>query len=83
MRQEAERSAAEMLRALGLEAGPGQAGAVFAASDGFEMTFDDQAEWQRPLQRTGYFLIASDGVIRWVRLGITPLPEVSELLALV
>lgn len=84
-RQETERSAAEILRELGLQAPPGQAASVFATSDGFEMTAEDQAEWQRPLQAVGYFLIGRDGLIRWARVEtrITALPKVEELLPLV
>jgi hypothetical protein len=89
LRQETERSAAEILRELGLQAPPGQATAVFDASvdasDGFEMTAEDDAEWKRPLQSVGYFLIGRDGLIRWSRVEarITTVPAVEELLALV
>ena len=84
-REETERKAAETLRELGLQAPPGQAGSVFAASNGFEMTAEDQAEWQRPLQAVAYFLIGRDGLIRWasVETRITTLPKVEELLSLV
>jgi len=85
MRQDAERRAAEILRELGMETPPGQAGVVFGTSDGFEMTAEDQAEWQRPLQAVGYFLIGRDGLIRWARVetSVTALPKVEELLSLV
>lgn len=85
MRQRVEGRAAEILRELGLEAPPGQAGLVFAASDGFEMTAADQAEWQRPLQAVGHFLIGCDGVIRWTRVetSLTALPKAEELLSLI
>jgi peroxiredoxin len=84
-RQETERRAGEILRELGLQATPGQAGSVFGASDGFEMTAEDQAEWERPLQAVGYFLIGPDGLVRWARVDtrVTALPKVEELLALV
>jgi AhpC/TSA family len=67
LRQRAERRAAGILQERSLEAPPGQAASVFAASDGFEMTTEDQAEWQRPLQVVGHFLIGRDGLIRWAR----------------
>ena len=49
------------------------------------MTAGDQTEWERPLQAVAYFLIGSDGLIRWTRVEprITTLPEVEELLSLV
>jgi peroxiredoxin len=80
-RQGTERRAAEILRELGLEAPAGQAAATFAAADGFAMTTEDQAEYQRPLQAFGHFLIGHDGVIRWARveLTVTPLPKPEEL----
>ena len=83
-RQATERRAAEILRDLGLEAEPGQAAMVFRRADGFEMTADDQAEWQRPLLRVGYFLINRDGLIRWARVDTspTPLPKVEDLVSL-
>src|SRR5512145_2521507 len=85
MRQRAEGRAAEILRELNLEAAPGQAALVFSTSDGFEMTAADQAEWQRPLQAVGHFLIGRDGLIRWARVetSITALPPPEELLSLV
>jgi peroxiredoxin len=84
MRQRVERRAAEVLHELGLEAPPGQAGWVFFASDGFEMTAEDQAEWQRPLQVSGHFLVGRDGVIRWARVetALSPFPKAEELLSL-
>lgn len=56
-REETERKAAETVRELGLTAAPGQAGSVFMGFDGFEMTAEDEAEWQRPLQIVAYYLI--------------------------
>ena len=84
-RDDTERKAAEILRELGFEAPPGQAGSVFMAADGFEMTAEDHAEWQRPLQTVASFLIGRDGMIRWARVEprIVPLPRVEELVALV
>ena len=82
-RETTERRAAEILRELDVEAPPGQAASVFAAMDGFEMTPEDHAEWQRPLQTVGYFLIGTDGVIRWSRVEVvlSALPT-DELVAL-
>jgi peroxiredoxin len=53
--------------------------------DGFEVTAEDEAEWQRPLQSVAYFLIGRDGLIRWALVDsrIVPLPPVEELLSLV
>lgn len=83
-REETERRAAQALRELGLSAPAGQAGAVFLAADGFEMTAEDEAEWQRPLQTIAYFLIGRDGVIRWSHADprLTLIPKAEELLPL-
>lgn len=83
LRDAAERNAAEILRELGIQAPPGQAATVFATADGFEMTAEDEAEWQRSLQAAGYFLIGPDGVIRWSCAGLAASPSVEELLPLV
>jgi peroxiredoxin len=82
--QSAEREAADILRESGLQFAPGQALDVFAKSDGFEMTSEDDAEWRRPLQKTGDFLIGRDGVIRWARVDIilTAFPKVADLVSL-
>ena len=83
--QEAERRASGILRELGLEAPPGQARSIFVAADGFEMTPEDRAEWRRPNQTVGYFLIGRDGLIRWARVDpwMVPLPKVEELSSLI
>ena len=84
-REETERRSAEVLREMGLPAPAGQAGTAFQTSDGFEMTAEDEAEWQRPLQTVAYFLIGRDGLIRWSHADArlyTP-PKVEELLSLV
>lgn len=80
-RQGSERRAAAVLQELGLQIPAGQAGATFQASDGFEMTSEDHAEYARPLQAVGHFLIGHDGVIRWARveLTVTALPKTEEL----
>jgi len=79
-----ERTAAAVVKDLGLQVPPGQAAAAFASADGFEMTPEDNAEWQRPLQAVGQFLIGRDGVIRWARAEWSPtaLPQMDELLSL-
>jgi peroxiredoxin len=80
-----ERKAAAVLAELGMDARPGEAAAVFAAWDGFEMTAEDNAEWQRPLQTAAYFLIGRDGVIRWTEVmdPLVSLPKVEKFIALV
>jgi peroxiredoxin len=82
--QGTEQKAAMLLEEMGVKAPTGQASATFAASDGFQMTAEDHAEWQHPLQAVGHFLIGRDGLIRWARveLTITPLPKAEELYAL-
>jgi peroxiredoxin len=84
MHQTVERHAAEILRESGLQFSPGQAVEVFARSDGFEMTSEDDAEWRRPLQVTGDFLIGCDGLIRWARVDtiLTEFPKVEDLVSL-
>jgi hypothetical protein len=84
-RQETERRAAAILRELEMQVPAGQAVSVFMTSDGFEVTAEDEAELQRPLQSVAYFLIGRDGLIRWalVEPRIVPLPAVEELLSLV
>ena len=85
MREHTERRAVEILRERGVEAPLGQAAQVFAASDGFEMTAEDDTEWKRPLQAVGYFLIGPDGVVRWAHsaMQVTLLPAPEELLPLI
>lgn len=82
--QYAERRAAEILGEMGIDAPPGQAGKIFSRADGFEPTAEDDAEYGRPLQSVGSFLIAPDGVVRWAHssTAMTPLPRVEELLPL-
>ena len=79
-----ESEVSELLRASGVPFEPGQALDVFAKSDGFEMTSADDAEWRRPLQKTGDFLIGCDSVIRWARFDIilTVFPKVADLISL-
>ena len=84
--EETQRLAAEANAELRIEAPPGQAGSAFMTWDGFEMTAEDEAEHERPLQFVGYFLVGRDGVIRWARVAarescLHP-PKVEELLAL-
>ncbi len=85
-REETQRLAAEANAELGIEAPPEEAGPAFDKWDGFEMTAEDEAEYERPLQFVGYFLVGRDGVIRWARVYprvpyMHP-PKVEELLAL-
>jgi hypothetical protein len=63
--QEVERRAADFLREIGQQAPPGQARSVFIRYDGFEITPEDRAEWQRLHQTVACFLIGADGRIRW------------------
>jgi peroxiredoxin len=84
--EETLRLCAEANAELGIVAPPGQAGPAFMKWDGFEMTAEDEAEHQRPLQFVGQFLVGPDGVIRWARgapreSALIP-PKVEELLAL-
>jgi hypothetical protein len=84
--EETQRLAAEANAELGIEAPPGEAGPAFMKWDGFEMTPEDQAEHERPLQFVGYFLVGRDGVIRWAQVapreGSLHPPKAEELLAL-
>src|SRR5438105_4062668 len=61
------------------------AGLAFNTFDGFDVTPEDEAEWRRPLQRVGAFLIDRDGTIRWAKVAnrVFDLPKGEELLALV
>src|SRR5262245_51967797 len=83
LREEIERRAAAALPELGLRAAPGEAAAVFKTWDGFEMTTEDHAEVQRPMQSVGSFLIGQDGLIRWAQVGpaFPALPNIDELLS--
>jgi peroxiredoxin len=80
-----EHRAMDALRDLGLKAPAGEADSVFQASDGVQLSAEDHAEWQRPVQTIAHFLIGRDGVIRWAQVeSLTlPLPKVQELVALV
>jgi peroxiredoxin len=84
--EETQRLAAEANTELGIEAPLGEAGFAFMKWDGFEMTAEDEAEHERPLQFVGYFLVGRDGVIRWTRVApresSLDLPKLEELLAL-
>jgi peroxiredoxin len=85
-RQETERKAAAILREeFDQQVPAGKAMSVFMTAGGFEITVEDKAELERPLQSVAYFLIGSDGLIRWVLADptIVPLPNVEELLLLV
>jgi peroxiredoxin len=84
LRQDVEDRAAEVLRERGLPVPPGGATAAFRTASGFEMTAEDTAEWQRPLQSVGSFLVGQDGLIRWTRVdpSVPTLPKTEELLSL-
>jgi peroxiredoxin len=82
-RQETERKAGEILAGMGVQVPAGQAAMTLATAGGFDMTSEDTAEMERPLQAGGYFLIDTDGAIKWSRVGITEPLQVDELLALV
>jgi hypothetical protein len=84
--RETEHKAAEILREDRIPIPPGEsADAVFLKADGFDLTAEDEAEWHRPLQWVGYFLIGRDGLVRWdnVEARITALPAIDKLLALI
>jgi hypothetical protein len=51
--------------------------------DGWEDTAEDDAEFRRPWQPVGYYLIDREGVIRWANVGdlLRDLPEPASLLA--
>jgi hypothetical protein len=76
--------ASEVLREMNIDGGVDVAD-VFQKLDGFELTVEDDAEFQRPLQSVGYYFIDRDGVIRWASVGklLSALPEPETLLALV
>jgi peroxiredoxin len=79
--RESERRAADFLGQLGVASQPGQARSAFLAFDGYEMTPDDRAELRQLHQMVGYFLVGSDGIIRWARVDqwMVPMPDVEEL----
>ena len=47
------------------------------------MDAEDDAQWKKPLQTAGAFLIDSAGVIRWVKTAqrVVDLPRAQELLS--
>lgn len=85
IQQEILQRAVEQLREVGIQAPPGQEAGALNRTDGFDVTSEDQAERERPLQAVGYFLIGRDRVVRWARVDpiITPLPAVGDLLSMV
>ena len=66
---ENKRLAAKALREMGIEPEAEEAGWAFTLAGGYEWTAEDDAEWKKPLQTAGAFLIDSDAVIRWVKTG--------------
>ncbi len=86
MRQDVETAAASLLREqFGVDHWSGPAGLAFHRLDtAFQATPEDEAEYARHMQTSGYFLIDRDGVIRWAQAptNILNLPQGEELLAL-
>ena len=58
---------------------------AFHHYDGWADTVEDDAEFKRPLQSVGYYLIDRQGVIRWASVGdlLRDLPGPESLLAFV
>ena len=82
--QEAESSAAQIMREMGSEAPKGQATATFIRANGFDVTAEDDAEMKRAPQSVGCFLVMPDGRIRLARVDrIDPVPNVDEILRLI
>ena len=78
------RNAAEVLREMRVDGG-GDPVMTFHHHGGWEDTAEDEAEFRRPLQSVGYYLVDRGGVIRWARTGeiLSELPQPASLLALV
>jgi peroxiredoxin len=76
--------AAEILRDLNVD-GEGDPLMALHHHGGWVDTPEDEAEFKRPLQSVGYYLIDRQGVIRWARVGdvITDVPGPESLLTLV
>jgi peroxiredoxin len=74
----------EILRELNIKSS-GDPFSAFHHYDGWEDTAEDDAEFKRPLQSVGYYLIDRQGVIRWASVGdlLRDLPGPESLLALV
>jgi len=78
MRQQAS----GLLRELNVDEGADPI-TTFHHYDGWEDTAEDAAEFKRPLQSVGYYLIDRQGVIRWASVGeiLGKLPGPESLLA--
>ena len=76
--------AREFLRELNINSS-GDPFTAFHHYDGWEDTAEDDAEYKRPLQAVGYYLVDRQGVIRWASVGdlLRELPGPETLLALV
>ena len=76
--------AGDVLKDLNVDSG-GNVGETFQKLDGFELMPEDDAEFQRPQQQVGYYLVDRQRVIRWASVGrlLSTLPEPESLLALV
>jgi peroxiredoxin len=74
--------AGEYLRELNMTSS-GDPFKAFHHYDGWEDTAEDDAEFRRPWQSVGYYLIDRQGVIRWASVGdlLRDLPEPASLLA--
>jgi hypothetical protein len=75
--------AAELLREMNIDSG-GDPFNTMHHYDGWVDTAEDDAEFKRPLQSVGYYLVDRHGVIRWTSVGelLTELPRPESLLAL-
>lgn len=76
--------AAELVREMKIDSG-GDPFNTMHHYDGWVDTAEDDAEFKRPLQSVGYYLIDRQGVIRWAGAGelLADLPRPESLLALV
>lgn len=76
--------AAEVLRGMNMDGGSDPLMALHHHG-GWEDTPEDHAEFERPMQSSGYYLVDRQGVIRWARVGEIPpdLPGPEALLPLV
>jgi peroxiredoxin len=66
--QNADGDAARILREIGIKEWSGPAALALSSLDkAFHLTPEDEAEYARPLQTSGFFLIDRDRIIRWTR----------------
>jgi peroxiredoxin len=84
--QDANDAAARILRSIGIHEWSGSAAMTLHQRDtAFQLTPEDEAEYNRPIQTSGYFLVDSAGIIRWAQAptDILTLPQGEELLGLI